>query len=1740
MLRKTSLLFVLFAYAAFFSHAQSIDSLEKLIAGKNLSGRQRADALNLLSQKLIFVNETRAAFLAHESLELSFRNKYPLGQAAAYRVLSSIYSISGKDFISAEYIQRALDMFRAYNDSAGIANCYISMGHAFRKQNNRQAELVHHKKSFEIFSRLNIPERIGVTAHNLGESYFNNGDYLKCRELSLLAIKINDSLANLPVLSNCYKVIGKLEYTEGNYNKAENYFNRLLDISKVLGDNSQKLSTIEAMIYLAEIKGRQGDKRQQLILLKNAAGFSHTHLLAGYLQQIYTALIRYYINENDTQQAAAAVKEYNQVSESVTNRVLQQQADLGDYVISAYRFHENARKEAENRSITQSVTLRNKNNLLVILLVFALLLTGVISLLLIMSRHRKKTGELIRQSEEKYRRLFEMSLAGIYQTNAKGEILTSNRAFARMLGFTSVEELKKVKATDLYDTQAERDHFLEILRKEQQIVNNELRLKGHHGNTMHCIENVIRYQDSNGEEIFEGVIIDLTGLKTAEKELMQSREKYFSLINTVDGIVWEADAQTFRFNFVSREAEKLLGYPVDDWINNPGFWKDHIHEDDRNWAVEYCMQCTRDKKPHEFEYRMVAADGRTVWLRDIVTVLVENDKPVLLRGIMVDITEKKKTQTALEESEKKLRQVLSSMADNFYVVDRNYRVILINEKAKMNLAKAWGKPVDMGTNILDVIPEKSTPRVRQHFEKAFQGEQSEYELYNPNHGLPEWVSVSFVPVQDESSKIISVCVIAKDITERKKAEIELAESENRLRTIINNEPECIKLVSADGTLLKMNPAGLAMIEADSEEQVLGKNINSLVTPPYRNAFNKLASDVFAGKSGMLEFEIVGLKGTHRWLETHAVPLKNAEGKIIALLSVTRDVSERKKTAEELLREKTLSDSIINSLPGVFFLLDESGKYLRWNKNVEAISGFCSEEISRMHALDFIDEADKKNVADTIARVFEKGMAEVEANAITKNREIIPYYLNGWRVIVERRPCLIGIGIDISERKKTEAAIRKYNERFEMIAATTHDAIWEWNLETGEIWGNEMHQRLYGLTSSDPVPTEEMWKKRIHPGDREEVIQGFAEALASHKNVWLKEYRFLVQDEYKDIYDRTYIVRSAAGKPIRIMGSMMDITERKKAEIKFRDLLESAPDAMIIANENGEIVLVNHQTEVIFGYKKEELISKSIEILVPADSHKGHAARRARYFRNPKTRAKGSGLELFAVRKDGSKFPVEISLSPLETHEGKLVSAAIRDITQRKKAEEELRISEQRYRSLIEQASDAIMITDQIGNFLDVNSSFCEMFGYEKKELLKLNARDLIDPNQLKKEPLRFDKLLRGKHVFSHRRMLHKNGTIIEVEANVKMIPDGRIVAIARNITERIKTEQAIRNSEETRRLIMNSAMDAIIVMNTEGRVTSWNPQAERIFGWKEKEVVGKMLSDTIIPDHLKEKHKRGLANYLQTGKGPLLNKLIELTAVNRHGKEFPVELSIVDIKQGGEIFFCGFIRDISGRKQAEEKLKQSFEDIRRLASHLEKVREEERINIAREIHDELGQQLTVLKMDISWLSKKLTDNDPGIRQKIQELLKVIDHTVNTVRRISTELRPSILDDLGLVAALEWQSQEFKNHSGIKTKFVSKVDEVKIPVSVATTLFRIFQESLTNVARHAGATSVEAVLSMEKEKIRMTITDDGKGFYTDRIENKKTLGILGMRERATLMGGEYKIISTPGKGTQIQVTVPVSS
>jgi signal transduction histidine kinase len=220
-----------------------------------------------------------------------------------------------------------------------------------------------------------------------------------------------------------------------------------------------------------------------------------------------------------------------------------------------------------------------------------------------------------------------------------------------------------------------------------------------------------------------------------------------------------------------------------------------------------------------------------------------------------------------------------------------------------------------------------------------------------------------------------------------------------------------------------------------------------------------------------------------------------------------------------------------------------------------------------------------------------------------------------------------------------------------------------------------------------------------------------------------------------------------------------------------------------------------------------------------------------------------------------------------------------------------------------------------------------------------------------------------------------------------------------------------------------------------------------------------------------------------------------------------------------------------------ERLRESEEKLRRLAAHLISVREEERAHIAREIHDELGQVLTGLKMEVGWLAKHLKDKD--LIEKTDSMGKLIDSTVQTVRKIATGLRPEMLDDMGIIAAVGWQAKEFQKRTGIRCR-VKLPPEVKLDIDVSTTMFRIFQEILTNVARHSRATRIDVELRVGAERVDLEVADNGVGITDTDMTGKKSLGLLGMHERALLFGGEVKITGSPSHGTRVAVTIPLRS
>lgn len=477
------------------------------------------------------------------------------------------------------------------------------------------------------------------------------------------------------------------------------------------------------------------------------------------------------------------------------------------------------------------------------------------------------------------------------------------------------------------------------------------------------------------------------------------------------------------------------------------------------------------------------------------------------------------------------------------------------------------------------------------------------------------------------------------------------------------------------------------------------------------------------------------------------------------------------------------------------------------------------------------------------------------------------------------------------------------------------------------------------------------------------------------------------------------------------------------------------------------------------------------------------------------------------------------------------SILFRDITQRKEAEEELKRTELQFSALIEQASDSIMITDMQGNFLEVNSTLCKLFGYTREELLRSNIRNLLDPEELKTSPIQFELLATGQPVLRDRRMVHKDGTIIEVESNVKLISDGRLLAIARDITERKKAAQQIVKEKQISETIIDSLPGIFMIREINGKILRWNQRLETVSGYSAEEIPN-LKELHFIEDKDKELVRQRVQDLVEKGQSQS-----ETIGITKDGRRIPFYLTGRAIELDGKTCILIIGIDISERKMAEDQLQQTYQQLRHLSSHLQDVREEERKGIAREIHDELGQQLTALSMDLAWALKKCKEEK--IRDRLSSMNQLLDNTIVTVRRISSELRPSILDDLGLADALDWQSVEFEKRYRIKTRLQCQLDEQEISSNITTGLFRIYQESLTNVARHANATTVRTSLRVVNDELELRVTDDGKGFDPQTAGRNGTFGLIGIKERAQMMGGKCSIFSSQGSGTSITISVPLN-
>ena len=606
------------------------------------------------------------------------------------------------------------------------------------------------------------------------------------------------------------------------------------------------------------------------------------------------------------------------------------------------------------------------------------------------------------------------------------------------------------------------------------------------------------------------------------------------------------------------------------------------------------------------------------------------------------------------------------------------------------------------------------------------------------------------------------------------------------------------------------------------------------------------------------------------------------------------------------------------------------------------------------------------------------------------------------------------------------------------------------------------------------------------------------------------------------------------------------------ETPFSLLVDGIKDyGIVIFNPEGFVVSWNQGAQQISGYHSEEILGKSSEVFyLKEDQQKGIPAQ------NLKTVVELGHYECTAwrVRMDGSRFMANIIFTSIYNIENQLLgfSTITRDITEQKQAQDKIA----HMARLMEGISDAIITMTNDFKIKSWNKVSEKVYGYKAGEVLDKRVEEIFSLRVTPEIRAAFRRELNDKGYWSGEVVhVHKNRTELTILVSASQIlsdqeePDGYVM-VCKDISERKKLEDQLKNfnesletevkdhvrliiqSEKKYKMLFESNPMPMWMLSLENfQIIDVNFAALSHYGYTREEFLA-LDSRKMRPLEEESRFLEDMRQRIQgvSNRGDWLHK-------KKGGELIHTEISVYDFESEDKPLRLVLSNDISEQIRTEEKLKKSYDEIRGLASHLQDVREEERARIAREIHDELGQQLTGLKMDFSWLSRRMKHEDEFAKERITNSLTLLDDTIKTVRRIATELRPGILDDLGLVPAIEWQAEEFQKRFSILTHFVTDIDQTSFPAGVSIGLFRICQESLTNIARHAYASKIEIVLNQEAENILLRIDDNGKGFQVERPGDRKTLGLLGMKERALMMGGKFQIESKRGQGTSVFVTIP---
>jgi len=889
----------------------------------------------------------------------------------------------------------------------------------------------------------------------------------------------------------------------------------------------------------------------------------------------------------------------------------------------------------------------------------------------------------------------------------------------------------------------------------------------------------------------------------------------------------------------------------------------------------------------------------------------------------------------------------------------------------------------------------------------------------------------------------SLPFVAKKAIEKDQLRKRLRQSEEKFQNLFESASDAIIYLDTAGRILEVNKQAVEVF-GGSKEEVLGKHFTRLgvFSPGEIPALQNNFADILAGKEGTVGVCFKNKKGQEIVLECSASLMKT-DDKITGVMVIARDITERKKAEEALRISLEKYRVLFESFPLGITITDESGKVIEVNKKSEQLLGIAREE----HIQRRFDGKEWKIVrkdgtlmpADEFASVRalrENRLVEnVEMGIVKDKGEITWINVTAAPIPLEGYGVAIAYG-DITERKQAEEEIH-HLASFPLLSPVL---IIELSLKIEVLFVNPaMRSAMENWDINDPlqfVPLN-LRQRLSEPAGIEREVDIQEVSLAGR----IFEERIFFTPEFNTF--RIYAT---------------DITERKRTELITRTMGQLGLQLAEVGTLNNLAIVVAKAADKLFSYDAF-LFSQRLQ---GGDMFKMTYAEDIIHGKR------------HIVDVDDVSIEIYRPMGELLKGEPFLLNRELEDNTQ-----SWLRFGDE------SRPSASIMFAPiyylgEVYGLLSVQSykSHC----YEKTDL------DLL-----------------------------------------KTLADSVAPAL-----HRIQAENTLRMSEEKYRFLVENQTDLIIRADTKSRFQYVSPSYCEMFGKKEEELLGQTFISLV--------HKRGqevAAKVIKNLYHPPYTCYIEQQALTKDGWRWLAWAirSILD-KKNNMRAIVGVGRDITDRKRVDEALRNSQQQLRNLTAHLHSAREEERARIARAIHDELGQTLTALKMDLSWLSKRFPKDQKSFLEKTESMSKLVDMTVKTMRRISTELRPGILDDLGLISAIEWQTEEFQKHTGIKVEI--KLDkEIVVSKALSTTIFRILQEALTNVARHSKAKKVKVSFIKKKNDLVLKIDDNGVGITKKQIHDSKSLGLIGMRERVYPYNGNVEIKGMKGKGTTVTVSIPIN-